>query len=184
MTDNWNWVGRYVAVIVLALILAAALGSMDLFKTTAVMGKQLSAANIVKFLGYGAALTVLWLLGQRAALVLRRGAGRWGFLHHLTLPVVPLIVVPCAHSVILLVLKPLMDPALRNIYNWAFIAGIIASAGWLVMALFNQSSPLTEALTSAAQRLSSAKAQACSQCGAGTESGAKFCGQCGARIGA
>ena len=50
MTDNWNWVGRYVAVIVLALILAAALGSMDLFKTTAVMGKQLSAANIVKFL--------------------------------------------------------------------------------------------------------------------------------------
>ncbi len=182
MTDNWNWVGRYVAVIVLALILAAALGSMDLFVTTAVMGKKLSAANIVKFLGYGAALTVLWLLGQRAALVLRQRGGRWSFLQHLTLPVVTLIVVACAHSVVLLVLKPLMDPALRNIYNWVFIAGIIASAAWLVMALFNQSSTLTEALTSAAQRIGSGKAHACSQCGAGTERGAKFCGKCGAAI--
>lgn len=183
MTDNWSWLGRYVAVIVLAVILAAALGSMDLFQTTVVMGKKLSAAHIVKFLGYGAALTVLWLLGQRSALVLRQQGGRWGFLQHLVLPVVSLIVVASAHGVILLVLRPLMDASLRDMYNWVFIAGIIATCAWLIMALFNQSSSLTEVLTSATQRLGSAgKIQTCNQCGTQTQSGTKFCGQCGAKL--
>ena len=183
MDDKWNWVARYVAVIVIALILSAALGSMDLFKTTAVLGKKLTAAHIVQFLGYGAALAVFWLLGQRAAIVLGKQGGRWDFLQHVLVPLVTLIVIATSHGVLLLVVGPMMDPGLRNVYNWVFIAGIIAAAVWLVMAFFNQSSSLTDAVASAAQRLgSSAKSQNCPRCGARAAASAKFCAQCGASI--
>ena len=183
MNENWNWVGRYVSVIVIAVILASVLGSMDLFETTTVMAKKLSAANIVKFLGYGAALVVLWLLAQRAVVVLRAQGGPWGFLQHLLLPVATLIVVASAHSVILLLVRRMLDASARNLYNWLFIAGIIAAAAWLVMALFNQSSSLTEAFTSAATRLGNeTKARQCPKCSAGIQPGAKFCADCGTRV--
>ncbi len=183
MDEKWNWVPRYIAVIVIALILAAALGSMDLFKTTAVISKKLTAAHIVQFLGYGAALAVFWLLGQRAAIVLGQQGGRWGFLQHVLVPLVTLIVVASAHSVLLLVVGPLMDAGLRNVYNWVFIAAIIAAAVWLVMAFFNQSASFTDVFASSAPRPgSSSKSQGCPRCGARPATGAKFCAQCGANL--
>lgn len=183
MSNHWSWVGRYVAVIFIALVLAAALGSMDLFKGTTVITKKLTAAHIVKFLGYGGALIVLWLLGQRATTVLARQGGRWGFLQHLALPTISLIVVASAHSVLLLVLNPLMDASLRGVYNWMFIAAIIGTAAWLVTALFNQSSSLTEALTSATGWLSpTGSRQLCPKCGTAAEFSEKFCGGCGTKL--
>lgn len=183
MKKEWSWVGRYVAVIFIALVLAAALGSMRLFNSTSVIANRLTAAHIVNFLGYGTALTVFWLLGQRVTVVLAEQGGRWSFMRHLLLPAVSLIVAASAHSVLFLVLGPLMDSALRNAYDWTFIAIIVGAAAWLVTALFNQSSSLTEAFTSATQPLESAKPpRSCSQCGALVEDGAKFCKQCGGKL--
>lgn len=183
MNENWSWTGRYVGVVVIAVLLAAALGSMDLFQGTTVLDKKLSASSIVRFLGYGTALVVLWLLARRAAMVLRAQSGRWSFLQYLLLPAATLIVVACAHSVVLLVLRPVLDASSRNVYNWLFIAGIIAAAAWLVMALFNQSSSLTEAVASAAQRLGAGgRGKQCSRCGAGNDTGARYCSRCGASI--
>lgn len=143
---NWNWVGRYAAVIVLSLILAAALGHMDLFEKTT-MGGKLNASHIVQFLGYGAALATLWVLGQRVTIVLRKQDGRWSVLQHLILPVVTLVVVALAYSVALLLLKPFLGATAASIFNWTFIIAILACAGWLVMAVLNQSAPLTALLT-------------------------------------
>ena len=87
MNKEWSWVGRFVAVIVVALILAAAIGSMDLFAKTFVISGKLSAAHLVRFLGYSTALGALWMLGQRATMVLQQQGGRWSFMQHLILPV-------------------------------------------------------------------------------------------------
>lgn len=177
---GWEWVGRYVAVIVVALALGSAIGSMDLFAKTAVVSGKLTAAHLVRFLGYGTALTALWMLGQRSTIALQQHGGRWSFLQHLILPVVTLIVVSTAYSVLLLILKPLMEAALHNIYNWVFIVAIVACAIWLVMAVLGQSASLTKAFTSAAERLGSAgKTRACAACGANNDIAAKFCQQCG-----
>lgn len=145
-TDNWGWMGRYVAVIVLSLILGAALGQMSLFEKTSLAGK-LSASHIVQFLGYGTALAALWLLGLRATVALQQQGGKWGVLQHLILPLVSLIVVSLAYSVVLLLLKPFLGATVQSILNWTFIAAILGCAGWLVMAVLNQSAPLTELLT-------------------------------------
>lgn len=162
-TDTgWNWVGRYVAVIVISLILATAIGNMELFIKTTIGGK-LNASHIVQFLGYSAALAAFWVLGRSATIALQQQEGKWSFMQHLILPAVSLIVVSLAYSVLLLLLKPVMDAALHNIYNWIFIVGILACAGWLVMAVLNQSASLTALFT---DRMASAKACLCAACGA------------------
>lgn len=142
MNERWSWLLRYVVVIVLALVLAAALGEMDLFKTTRFGKTGLNASRVVQFLGFGGALLVFWLLAQRAEALIPSQDERWRLLKSILLPVATLIVVACAHSVLLLILGPLMSKAWLPAYNWAFIAGIILSAVWLVAALFTGSSSL------------------------------------------
>ncbi len=53
MNERWIWLVRYAVVIVLALVLAAALGEMELFKTTRFGKTGLNASRVSQFLGYG-----------------------------------------------------------------------------------------------------------------------------------
>lgn len=177
--QDWSWVGRFVAVIIVSLILAAAIGSMDLFMKTFVIEGKLSASHLVRFLGYTSALAALWMLGQRATMVLQQNGGRWAFMQHLILPVVTLIVVASTNSVALLVLKPMMNASLNNIYNWVFIVAILACAAWVVMAVLGQSASMTDAFTFAAERMGvSGKSKVCAGCGTTNDGSAKFCKQC------
>lgn len=181
---NWNWVGRYVAVILVALVLAAAIGEMSLFGKTYLVSGKLNAAQVVRFLGYGTALIVFWIFGQRLTLVLRQQQGsRWAAAYNLILPIVTLIVVSALYSVILLVMRPLMDVTLQRIYDWMFIVAIIACAIWLIMALLGQSDALTEALTGASRKAAlPGQTVTCASCGASNDAGASHCGGCGKKL--
>jgi len=182
--QDWNWVGRFVSVIVVSLILAAAIGSMDLFEKTFVIPGKLSAAHLVRFLGYSTALGALWMLGRRATMVLQQHGGRWTFMQHLILPVVSLIVVSSSNSVALLVMKPMMNASLNNIYNWVFIVGILGCAAWVVMAVLGQSASLTASFTSVIERMdASGKTKMCISCGTSNDASAKFCRECANKLG-
>src|SRR4051812_29950527 len=131
MSERWKWVVRYVVVIILAVVLAAALGEMALFKTTRFGKTGLNAGRLVQFLGYGGALLVFWLLAQRTALFLDEKDPRWTLIKNPLLPLATLIVVASAHAVLLLLLGPLMSKAWQQGFNWMFIGGIVLSAAWL-----------------------------------------------------
>jgi ribosomal protein L40E len=177
--QDLSWIGRFIGVIVVSLILAAAIGSMDLFEKTYVIQAKLSAAHLVRFLGYGTALVALWMLGRNATMALQQFGGRWSFMQHLILPVVTLIVVASSNTIALIILKPMMNASLNNIYNWVFIVAILACAAWVVMAVMGQSASLTDAFTFAAERMGvSGKTKVCAGCGASNEATAKFCTQC------
>ena len=181
--QDWDWLGRYVAVIVAALILAAVIGSMDLFVKTYVIEGKLSAAHLVRFLGYSTSLGALWMLGQRGTIALQQRGGRWSFLQHLILPVVTLIVVSSVNSIALLVLKPMMNASMNNVYNWVFIVAILACAVWVVMAVMGQSASLTEVFTTVAGKISGTeKTKKCGACACSNEESAKFCTQCGKEL--
>jgi len=141
MNDRWSWVIRYVVVLLLAVILGAVLGEMSLFKTR--LGKTgLTAAHLVQFLGYGAALLVFWLAVRRTASLLDGRDARWSLMKAILVPVATLVVVACGQAVMLLVLGPLMNKAWQHTYNWFAIAAIILSAAWLLAALFTGSASL------------------------------------------
>lgn len=147
---NVTWLIRYILVIVLALILAAAIGELDLFKKTVIGAPKLrlTAARLAQFLGYGAALALLWMLAQRAAQELQSLGGWRRPASHLILPLATLVVVPAAHQIVLLVFGGMIGPDLRKIYDWIFILGTTAAAVWLAVALFQHLEPLLEELRS------------------------------------
>jgi hypothetical protein len=143
---KWAWVGRYLAVVAISLGLASILGHTELFQKTT-MGGKLSAAHLVEFLGVGVALVMLWLLGREATIVLQKQKGTPPIVQHLILPLVSLCVVALAYSVLVLLLKPFMSVVVAKTLNWIFIVLILACSGWLIMAVFNQSTPITTLLT-------------------------------------
>jgi hypothetical protein len=142
MNERWTWAIRYAVVIVLALVLATALGEMDLFRTTRIGKSGFNAARLVQFLGYGGALLIFWLLARNAALLIEGKNSAWIVLKSVLLPLASLVVVGSGHAVALLVLGPLMNRTWLQIYNWVFIVAIVLSAAWLVAALFTGSSSL------------------------------------------
>src|SRR5690242_15308154 len=142
MSERWRWVVRYLVVIALAAVLAATLGEMALFKTTKIGHSGLNAARLVQFLGYAGALFVFWLLARRAATLLPGNDRRWGPLKSVVLPLATLAVVAAGQAVGLLLVGPLMSKGWHEAYNWVAIGGIVASAAWLLLALFTGSSSL------------------------------------------
>ncbi len=181
--QDWSWAGRFVAVIVVSLILAVAIGNMALFEKTFVIPGKLSASHLVRFLGYCTALGALWMLGRRATMVLQQHGGRWTFMQHLILPVVSLIVVSSSNSVALLIMKPMMNASLNNIYNWVFIVAILGCAAWVVMAVLGQSASLTSSFTSVTERMdASGKIKKCIVCGTCNDASAKFCRECAKKL--
>lgn len=178
-----SWVGRYIGVIVASLILAATIGSMDLFEKTFVIQGKLSASHLVRFLGYSSALAALWMLGQHATIALQSYKGHLSFVRQLILPVVTLIVVASVNSIALLVLKPMMNAAMHNIYNWLFIVAILGCSVWVVMAVLGQSESLTKVFTSFAERLDAGgRVKECPACNTGNEATSKFCRRCGKEL--
>jgi hypothetical protein len=142
MNERWTWLIRYLVVIAVALVLAATLGDMALFKTTKLGKTAVNAALVAQFLGYGGALMVLWLMAQRAAPLLPAHDGRWSVLKSILVPLATLLVVAAGQAVILIVLGPLFNKTWQHVYNWVAIAAILVSAAWLLLALFTGSSSL------------------------------------------
>lgn len=141
-----SWWIRYPLVIVITLVLGAALGELGFFQKTSIGALKLSAANLVRFLAYGSALVLLWLLAQRSSRELQAHGGWQAQACHFVLPLAAVIIVPIAHPVLLLVLGGLLGPELRELYDWLFILSTLAAAVWLVLALYQRLEPLLAAL--------------------------------------
>ena len=178
MNRDWAWISRYVLVIVIALVLGGVIGELTLFKQTTLGTPKLTASSLAQFMGYGGALLLLWLFGQRAASQFRNVNGKAAFVSFIIVPLVTLIVVAGAYTVLLTILRPFLGAGLRNIYNWLFVLGITASALWLAVALFHHSEPLVDLFRSEGAGRSDADAK-CPSCGAPLVAGAKYCHACG-----
>jgi len=146
MNNNAAWWIRYLLVIVVTLVLGAALGELAFFQKTSISALKLTAANLVRFLGYGSALLLLWLLSRRAAQELDKQGGWRLQAGRFVLPLATVVIVPTAHPVLLLLLGGLLGAELRKIYDWLFILGTLAAAIWLVLSLYQHLELLLESL--------------------------------------
>jgi len=180
---TWTWAVQYGIAILLAIVLGAILGSISLFEETILGATGLAASDVVKFLGYGSALLLLWLFGRQATTRLPENVKVFSFCRHIIVPMVTLIVVVAAYKVVLLIADVFFGNTAITIYNWVFVLGIIGSALWLAIECYRNSSLLIEAfagLKGVGQQPTVAKASStCPQCGVVVSTGVKFCSQCG-----
>ena len=152
MARNWIWIGKYVFVIVVALILGAAIGNLGLFKGATLGTQRLTAAALVQFIAYGGALGLLWILGLRLSRQLREGGGTAASLSTIALSLMTLIVVASAYVVLMQFIRPFLSHEVKPFIDWTFILGTLAAAVWLVWAIFTDSEALLEAIGAAASR--------------------------------
>jgi hypothetical protein len=172
---SWTWVGRYALVLLAAALLGAGIGELPVFKQTALGTPKLPAATLARFLGYGGALVIFALIGQRAAGQFRRSGNGTAHLAFLLLPLTALIVLSIGYDIVLAILHPFLGPAHKDLYNWLFVLGISAASVWLVAALYRHSEGLVELFNTTRPRSSAS----CESCGAALDEQAKFCAACG-----
>jgi hypothetical protein len=152
MARDWIWVGKYIFVIVVALVLGVVLGNLALFRAATLGSPRLTAAALARFIAYGGALGLLWLLGKRASEQLRDAGGGAASLATPLISLATLIVVPSAYAVLMQLIRPFVSRDLRPFIDWTFIVGTIAAAIWLVWALFTTSDALLQGIGSATSR--------------------------------
>ncbi|MDH4191737.1 MAG: hypothetical protein OEW21_16235 [Betaproteobacteria bacterium] len=143
---DWFWIGKYLIVIVVALILGAVLGSLALFKSATLGTPRLTAGSLTQFIAHGGALALLWAMGQRLARQLRGIGGGSAMLSTIVLALVTLIVVGSAYVVLLAFIRPFLAAGIKPFVDWTFILGLIATAVWLAWALFENAEALIEAI--------------------------------------
>ncbi len=175
---SWMWVVRYALVLLIALLLGAGIGELTVFKQTTLGTPKLSAAALARFLGYGGALVIFWMMGQRASNELRAEGTRTASVGLLLLPLTTLIALAAGYDVLLVILRPFLSATPKDIYNWLFVIAILGSAIWLVAALYRHADGIVEILQDVPP-LSRAPRSKCLSCGAPLAVSAKFCSACG-----
>jgi eukaryotic-like serine/threonine-protein kinase len=152
MAKSWIWIGKYLFVIVVALVLGAAIGNLALFKGATLGTPRLTAAALVQFIAFGGALALLWFLGLRLTRQLREGGGAGASLATAVLALITLIVAASAYVVLMRFIAPFLAHEVKPFIDWAFILGTLAAAVWLVWALFTDSEAFLEAVGRAVSR--------------------------------
>jgi len=152
--QGWLWIGKYIIVIVVALVLGAVLGGLEPFRSTTIGSAHVTAGTLVQFIAHSGALALLWALGYRHARQLARGSGGAAHLAGASLALMTLVVTASFHEVLLHFAAPLLAADTRTAIDWGFIAAIVAAAGWLLWALFTKSEA---ALATAGRRAASAR---------------------------
>lgn len=126
-----KWMMEYGVAIILAVLCAAILGHLSLFRETTV-GK-LHASDFVQFIGYGGAMVLAWF-GARQLAVEPPEDWKWLMPYRaLVLPVMTLAMVGLAYRVLLYAGEPFLGKPGKDIYNWMFVIAIIAACAWLIM---------------------------------------------------
>jgi hypothetical protein len=141
-----KWMMEYGVAIILTFLFAVILGQIPLFRETAV-GK-LHASDLVQFIGYGGAMIIAWFGARQLA---SEPPDDWKWLmpyRALILPVATLTMVAISYGVLLYVCEPFMSKSGKMVYNWFFIAGIVAASAWLIMTWVMKCAPQVAAVES------------------------------------
>ena len=141
-----KWMMEYGVAMVLTFLFAAILGHIPLFRETTI-GK-LHASDLVQCIGYGGALVIMWF-GARQLAAAPPDDWKWLMPYRaLILPVTTLAIVAISYGVLLYVCDPFLSKSEKGIYNWIFIAAIVAGSVWLILSWVQKCAPLVAALNS------------------------------------
>ena len=138
-----KWMMEYGVAMIFTFVFAVVLGHIPLFHETTI-GK-VHASDLVQFIGYGGALVIAWFGARQLA---AEPPDDWKWLmpyRALILPVTTLAIVAISYGVLLYVCDPFLSKSGKGIYNWIFIAAIVAGSVWLILCWVQKCAPLVAA---------------------------------------
>jgi hypothetical protein len=144
---TWTWLMQYGIAILFAVLLAAILGQLPLFRESTIAGTKLTASRLVQVLGYGSALVLLWLAARQAASQGTENGPTITVLRHILIPCATLVIVLLGHQVLFLLIGPFLNKAIKALYNWTFVIGTVSAAVWVAVAWFRNAAAILESVT-------------------------------------
>lgn len=147
----WVWLVQYGITVLLLLMLGSTAGTIPLFKDTALAGTQITASNLVAFIGYGGAVLMVWLMIRKMLAQLLPNRSAFTFLRPLGAPFNTLLGVSASYKLLLTLLGPSLGKADRLAYNWVFVSLILAATLWLIRTWFLKSAPLLDSMDAPGQ---------------------------------
>jgi serine/threonine-protein kinase len=145
MTTSWGWIGPYLIVIVLAILVGPLLATLPLFAHTFLRPLRMNAAQAVRLVADGICLLMIWLAAARATQDLRDDGKGQAFLRCILPPVASLLTVLVAYRAYEAHVIPVLGPPEQPLYNWLITGGLIGSAAWLTFAWARHADALTRA---------------------------------------
>jgi hypothetical protein len=140
--SRWVWVRRYAIAFVLVLVLTTLFGHSQIFANAPLAPRGLTAAHLVSFIGYTAALLLLWLAASRAASMLHDDRGWESVGREALVPVATLVVFIMGYGVPLILLRPFVNDTAMAVYNWLFVLAIGGAAIWFALAVYRSADAL------------------------------------------
>jgi hypothetical protein len=136
--DEWMWTARNGVAVLAALVLTGILSQVQVFQEAALGSEGFNAAAVVRLLGYGIALALIWMTAWRAAVQIPpRDAGsrllREGFP-----PFTALLTLPGVYSLI----RPFLGDRAVTAISWVFVLLLLATAAWLGSVLYHNADAL------------------------------------------
>jgi len=136
--DEWMWTARNGVAVLAALVLPGILSQVQVFQEAALGSEGFNAAAVVRLLGYGIALALIWMTAWRAAAQIPpRDAGsrllREGFP-----PFTALLTLPGVYSLI----RPFLGDRAVTAMSWVFVLLLLATAAWLGSVLYRNADAL------------------------------------------
>jgi eukaryotic-like serine/threonine-protein kinase len=93
MTTSWGWIGPYLIVIILAILVGPFLATLPLFTQTFIPPLGVNAAQAVRFVADGLCLLMIWLAAARARYELHDNGRGQTFLRSILFPTAFLLIV-------------------------------------------------------------------------------------------
>ncbi|MGZ8393189.1 MAG: serine/threonine-protein kinase [Nitrospira sp.] len=146
MTTSWGWIGPYLIVIILAIVVGPYLATIPLFTHTFVRPLAMNAAQAVRLIADGLCLLMIWLAAARARRDLADNGKGQTFVRSILFPAAFLLIVLVASRAYDAHGIPVLGPPKQPLYNWLITGGLIGSATWLTFAWVRHVDALTHAL--------------------------------------
>lgn len=143
MTTSWGWIGPYVIVIALALLVGPLLASLPLFTHTFIRPLGMNVSQIVQLLADSICLLMIWSAASRAKRDLKHNGKGQTFLRAILFPSALFLIVLAAFQAYEAHGVAVLGPPKQPLYNWLITGGLIGSATWLTFAWVRHVDALT-----------------------------------------
>ena len=145
MTTSWGWIGPYLIVIILAIMVGPLLATLPLFTHTFLQPLRMNAAQVVRLMADGICLLMIWLTAARARQDLHDNGKGQTFFRAILFPSACLLIVLVASRAYEAHGIPVLGPPRQPLYNWLLTGGLIGAATWLTFAWVRHADALSRA---------------------------------------